>query len=72
MLREGYMIRAPKALCAFGKVSDILYLATNDFYVFAGCMMQIENGLLDVQGEQTVVHVVDILDEAYALEEKDL
>ena len=37
-----------------------------------GCMMQIENGLLDVQGEQTVVHVVDILDEAYALEEKDL
>lgn len=49
MLREGYMIRAPKALCAFGKVSDILYLATNDFYVFAGCMMQIDGVMHSVR-----------------------
>ncbi len=37
-----------------------------------GCMMQLENGLLDLNGEQTVVHVVDILDEAYALEAQNV
>ena len=55
------------------KMRNILDTATDQIVTAnPGCMMQIENGLLDVQGEQTVVHVVDILDEAYALEEKDL
>ena len=37
-----------------------------------GCMMQIENGLSNAVGNQTVVHVVDILDEAYSLESQDI
>ena len=33
-----------------------------------GCMMQIENGLRSFGKTKPVVHVVDILDEAYGLE----
>ena len=55
------------------KMRNILDTATDQIVTAnPGCMMQIENGLLDVHGQQTVVHVVDILDEAYALEAKDL
>ena len=36
-----------------------------------GCMMQIERALRSTQSVASVVHVVDILDEAYMAEEID-